>query len=55
MDIIKWLIILIACFSSPIAFLIITFVEKRLDKTSRFGKWWRRHIVDLEPKDDNTK
>jgi|688.fasta_scaffold485650_3 hypothetical protein len=55
MDIIELLIILIVCFSSPIAFLIIMFVEKRLDENSKFGKWWRRHIVDLEPKDDNTK
>lgn len=55
MDIIELLIIFIVCFSSPIAFLIITFVEKRLDENSKFGKWWRRHIVDLEPKDDNTK
>ena len=55
MDIIELLIILIVCFSSPIVFLIIMFVEKRLDENSKFGKWWRRHIVDLEPKDDNTK
>jgi hypothetical protein len=55
MGIIEGLIIFIACFSSPIAFLIITFVENRIDENSRFGKWWRRHIVDLEPKDDNTK
>jgi hypothetical protein len=31
------------------------FIEKRIDENSRFGQWWRRHIVGLEPKDDNTK
>ena len=37
------------------SFFLIVFVEKRIDENSKFGKWWRRHIVDLEPKDDNTK
>jgi hypothetical protein len=55
MGIIELIIIFFICFSSPIAFLIIMFVEKRIDENSRFGRWWRKHIVDLEPKDDNTK
>jgi hypothetical protein len=55
MGVIEWLIIFTFCFSSPIAFLIIMFVEKRIDENSKFGKWWRRHIVGLESKDDNTK
>jgi hypothetical protein len=60
MKIIELLFIFFACFSGPITFLIIMFVEKRIDEkrineNSRFGRWWRKHIVDLEPKDDNTK
>jgi hypothetical protein len=40
---------------NPILFLVITIVEKRLDENSKFGKWWRSHVVGIEPKDDITE
>ena len=51
MIIIAYIWIFFIVFTS-VFFMSMIIVEKNIDENSRFGKWWRKHIIDKDEKHD---
>jgi hypothetical protein len=40
---------------SSVLFTGMLIIDKNIDESSSFGKWWRNNMIGIEPKDDITE